>query len=90
MPTNLSPLNLPAPPPTTPSEMLASLQSRVAGYLTRLLRDGVTPQQPLKPPAPALISSPDAELLQLQAEALALAIEALNLRVKPASKPPDK
>ena len=88
---NVSPLSLPAPPPTTASEILAALQSRVAGYLTRLLRDGVTPAQPLNPlPAPARIASPDAELLQLQAEALALAVEALNLRVKPAPKPPDK
>ena len=86
-----SPLTLPLPQPTTPGEMLAALQGRVAAFLTRLLKDDVTPSQPLQPlPAPAQVSGPDAELLQLQAEALALAVEALNLKAKAPPKPPDK
>ncbi|HJR61914.1 MAG TPA: hypothetical protein VJ813_21070 [Vicinamibacterales bacterium] len=86
-----SPLGLVAPPPVTPAELLAALQSRVAGFFTRLLGSNVTPDVPLKPlPAPAGIAGPDEELLRLQAEALALAIEALNLKVKTARPPSEK
>jgi hypothetical protein len=89
-PVVTSPLSLTPPPPTTASELLSALQSRVAAFFTRLLASGAAPDAPLKPlPAPK-VAGPDSELLQLQAEALALAIEALNLKVKPPAKPPDK
>ena len=86
-----SPLALPPPPPVTQSDLLAALQTRVAQFFTRLLGSGVTPDTPLAPlPASTSISGPDAELLRLQAEALALAVEALNLKVKPAKSPSEK
>jgi hypothetical protein len=72
------------PPPASASELHAALQSRLAIFLTRLLQSGVTPDVRLQPlPAPPRVSGPDAELLQLQADSLALAIEALNIRTKP-------
>lgn len=87
--TVASPLALTPPPPSTASELLGALQNRLSGFFARLLRSGVSPEVPLKPlPAPARITGPDGELLQLQAEALALAIEALNLKAKPGARSP--
>jgi hypothetical protein len=87
----VSPLSLAPPPPVTATGLLAAFQDRVEGLLESLLRRNIVPAVPLKrlAPAPAL-SGPDAELLRLQYEALGLAIEALNLRVKPAAPGPPK
>ena len=83
------PVGVTPPPPSTASELHAALQSRLANFLTRLLESGVTPDVPLTPlPALPRVNGPDAELLQLQGDSLALAIEALNLRTKPGTTGP--
>jgi hypothetical protein len=91
-PAITSPLGLTPPPPINAAGLLAALHDRTAGLLASLLRRNVVPAAPLRPPAFAShVTGPDAEFLRLQTEALALAIEALNLRVKPpaaATAPP--
>jgi hypothetical protein len=82
-PGAFSPLTLPLPAPVSATGFLAALQDRAVGLLESLLRSNTVPPTPLKVPAIApRVTGPDAELLQLQAEALALAVEALNLRTK--------
>ena len=86
-----SPLALAPPAPVTASGLLAALQDRVEGLLESLLRRNSVPAVPLKPLGPPpVVSGPDAELLRLQYEALGLAVEALNLRIKPAPQSPPR
>jgi hypothetical protein len=81
-----SPLDLAAPPPTSAAGVFAALQDRLAQFLESLLRKNPAPGQPVMPPDISRIpSGADAELLRVQVEALALAIEALNLRAKTAT-----
>jgi hypothetical protein len=83
-----SPLGLTPPPPVTASGLIAALQDRVAGLLESLLRSNTVPAVPLKAPdLSPRVSGSDAEFLRLQSEALALAVEVLNLRAKPPATP---
>jgi hypothetical protein len=71
----------PAPADTGPrsrTAQVAELRGRAAGVLERLLRAGArTPAAPA-PARPAEFKGPDGELLRLQDEVLALALEALR------------
>jgi hypothetical protein len=71
----------PAPAETGPrskTAQIAELRGRAAGVLERLLRAGArTPSAPA-PARPTEFKGPDGELLRLQDEALALALEALR------------
>jgi hypothetical protein len=83
------------PTPLTSVAAAAVLYDRVAELLEKLLRSNTVTSAPVQPLAsPPGISGPDAELLRLQTEALALAVEALNLRPKAppaaAPKPPER
>ena len=84
------------PPAVTSAGLIAALQDRVAGLLQSLLVKNAVPNAPLQPPGLSpQIAGPDAEFLRLQYEALALAVEALNLRVggsasSGGTKPPQK
>ncbi len=81
-PVTSSPLDLKPPPPTTASGMAAALQDRVLSLLATLLQSNRAPARPLvPPPVPKMFTGQDAELLRLQAEAIALAVEALNMKV---------
>ena len=83
-----SPLTLPPPPAVTAAGYIAALHDRVAALLESLLRKNAVPITPLKPPALSpQLTGPDAEYLRLQYEALALAVEALNLRAGGAGAP---
>jgi hypothetical protein len=73
------------PPATSAAALAAVLYDRVAQLLESLLRSNAVPAAPLQPIRQTLQpAGPDAELLRLQSEALALAVEALNLRARPA------
>jgi hypothetical protein len=69
----------PAPPaPRTPAAEAAALRGQAVQLLDRLLRAGArTPGAPA-PAKPAEYQGPDAELLRLQDEVIALALEALR------------
>jgi len=83
-----SPLALTLPPAVTATGLMAALQDRLAGLLESLLRKNVVPAVPLQPvDLTPQITGPDADFLRLQSEALALAIEALNLRARPPATP---
>ena len=81
IPAGASPLSLTPPPPINAAGLLAALHDRVAGLLESLLRTNAVLPRPLAvPTGPSRVQGADAELLRLQMEALALAVEALNLR----------
>jgi hypothetical protein len=62
----------------SPAALVAAVQGRAIELLTSLLqRGGVTPVRIIAPPASSY-TGPDAELLQLQREALQLALTALG------------
>ncbi|MGQ0735145.1 MAG: hypothetical protein ACT4QD_16020 [Acidobacteriota bacterium] len=76
----------PALPPT-PAGIVSAIQGRLAGLLDALLSKGVTTPTPVTPPARTTVyRGADADLLRLQEEVIALALEALG--TAPAPKPP--
>jgi hypothetical protein len=83
----------PAPPsgpeatlPTTPAGIVAAVQGRIVALLDRLLGAGVSAPTPVTPPdRKTVYRGPDADLLRLQEEVIALALEALG--TTPAPKP---
>ena len=80
-----------APPalPSTPSGIVAAVQGRIAALLDRLLGAGVSAPTPVTPPdRKTVYRGPDADLLRLQEEVIALALEALGS--KPAPKTPQQ
>ena len=75
-----------APASATPASLVVALQGRVAQLLSDLLTRGVrTPVKLTAPATSAPYRGPDAELLRLQEEVIALALEALG--TAPAPKP---
>jgi hypothetical protein len=69
--------------PRSPAALVAAVQGRAIELLTSLLqRGGVTPVRIIAPPA-STYTGPDAELLQLQREALLLALTALGTAPAP-------
>lgn len=75
-----------APASATPASLVGALQGRVAQLLSDLLTRGVrTPVKLTAPATSAPYRGPDAELLRLQEEVIALALEALG--TAPAPKP---
>src|SRR5688572_2332857 len=71
--------------PPTPASLVGAMQGRVAQLLTDLLTRGVrTPVQVKAPSTRTAYRGADAELLRLQEEVIALALEALGTR------PPEK
>jgi hypothetical protein len=75
--------------PTTPAGIVAAVQGRVAALLDRLLGVGVSAPLPVTPPQRKTVyRGPDADLLRLQEEVIALALEALGS--KPAPKTPQQ
>jgi hypothetical protein len=82
---------LDAPASQTPASLVGALQGRIAQLLNDLLSRGVrTPVRPAAPAATAPYRGPDAELLRLQAEVIALALEALGTAPPPKTPPPPK
>jgi hypothetical protein len=75
----------------SPAALVAAVQGRAIELLTSLLqRGGVTPMR-LTTPAPSTYAGPDADLLQLQREALQLALIALGAApTAPAAAPAGK
>ena len=72
--------------PRSPAALVAAIQGRAIVLLDRLLRrDGRAPVRVAPPEPPIDYRGPDAELLQLQQEVLALALEALG--TAPAADP---
>ena len=79
----------PATLPSTPSGIVAAVQGRIAALLDRLLGAGVSAPTPVTPPdRKTVYRGPDADLLRLQEEVIALALEALGS--KPAPKTPQQ
>jgi len=75
--------------PTTPAGIVAAVQGRVAALLDRLLGVGVSAPVAVTPPQRKTVyRGPDADLLRLQEEVIALALEALGS--KPAPKTPQQ
>lgn len=76
-------------PPLSWPAAVAFVQGRLISALTALLQQGVmAPVRTQTPPALAPYTGPDAALLQLQREAIALALEALGMpAVQPAAPP---
>lgn len=75
--------------PTTPAGIVAAVQGRIAALLDRLLGAGVSAPTPVTPPERKTVyRGPDADLLRLQEEVIALALEALGS--KPAPKTPEQ
>jgi hypothetical protein len=73
--------------PPTPAGIVASIQGRLIGILDALLSRAVTTSTRVTPPERKTVyRGADAELLRLQDEVIALALEALG--TKPASPPP--
>ena len=73
--------------PLSPSAAVAAVQGRVIAMLDSLLRRDARSVVRIAPPPPAAAyNGPDAELLRLQDEVLALAIE--SLATPPAAKKP--
>ncbi len=84
-------VSLPPDPvlPPTPAAILASIQGRLAGVLDALLSKGVTTPTRVTPPSKKTVyRGADADLLRLQDEVIALALEALGSA--PAPKAPPK
>jgi hypothetical protein len=99
-PPPLPPSAPPVPPPTvkpetptpelpmTPAGVVAALQGRIASLLDRLLAGGVTIPKPVTPPpSTTTYRGADAELIRLQDEIIALALDAL---ASPPAKPAPK
>jgi hypothetical protein len=81
-PAEVTPVPAPAATPTPAAEparvdTIAALRGRAARALTRAAREGKT-LPPAAPKPPTAFDGPDGELLELQDEALALALEALS------------
>ena len=75
--------------PPTPTGIVASLQGRLIGLLDALLSRGVTTPTRVTPPERKTVyRGADAELLRLQAEIIALALEALGSAPAPKTPPP--
>ncbi len=73
--------------PPTPAGIVASVQGRLAALLDALLSRGTTTPTPVTPPAKKTVyRGADADLLRLQEEVIALALDALG--TAPAPKPP--
>jgi hypothetical protein len=72
--------------PLSPSAAVAAVQGRVIALIDNLLRRDARTAVRLTPPPPSTYTGPDAELLRLQDEVLALAIE--SLATPPAPKKP--
>jgi hypothetical protein len=72
--------------PLSPSAAVAAVQGRVIMLIDSLLRRDARSVVRLAPPPPAAYSGPDAELLRLQEDVLALALE--SLATPPAAKKP--
>lgn len=71
----------------SPSSALATLQGRLIARLTELLESGGS--APVRTPATSRVvpyNGPDAALLQLQAEAIALALQVLGQPPAPVKK----
>jgi hypothetical protein len=69
--------------PSSPAAAFAAVQGRVIVLLDSLLRRGArAPVRPVPPEIPAPYLGADAELLNLQREVLALAIESLGTAPK--------
>jgi hypothetical protein len=86
-----APTAAPAPPslPSTPAGIVASIQGRLVSLLDSLLGRGVTAPMPLTPPQQKTVySGADADLLRLQEEVIALALEALGTAPAPRATPP--
>lgn len=85
---------MPAPAAVVPQSRAAvasAIQGRVVGLLQSLLSQGARMPVRLVPPASSLsYRGADAELLQLQREAIALALEALSTAPPAKSQPPPK
>ena len=74
----------PLPLPRTPAGVVAAVQGKLATILDGLLSKGVTTPVPVMPPGNAYRGA-DADLLRLQQEVIALALEALG--TKPVAPP---
>ena len=75
--------------PPTPAGIVASLQGRLIGILDSLLSRGVTTPTRVTPPErKTTYRGADAELLRLQVEIIALAVEALGSAPAPKDPPP--
>jgi hypothetical protein len=82
---------LDAPVSQTPASLVGALQGRIAQLLGDLLSRGVrTPVRPVTRAAAAPYRGADAELLHLQAEVIALALEALGTAPPPKTQAPPK
>jgi hypothetical protein len=68
----------PAAGPRTPAAEVAELRGRGAALLDRLLKNGARMPGLAAPTRPIEFKGPDSELLRLQDEVLALALEALR------------
>jgi hypothetical protein len=83
LPRNLTPaiaaeVPTAAPGPRTKAAEIAEARGKGAALLEKLLRAGARAKDAPAPSKPAEFTGPDSELLRLQDEALALAIEALR------------
>jgi hypothetical protein len=77
--------------PTTPAGIVAAVQGRIAALLDRLLGAGVSaPVQVTPPQRKTVYRGPDADLLRLQEEVIALALEALGNKPAPKTPPPQQ
>jgi hypothetical protein len=84
------PVAVPEPTlPTTPAGIVAAVQGRIAALLDRLLGAGVSAPLPVTPPQRKTVyRGPDADLLRLQEEVIALALEALGSKPAPKTQTP--
>ena len=74
--------------PTTPAGIVAAVQGRIAALLDRLLGSGAKAPSPVTPPQRKTVyRGPDADLLRLQEEVIALALEALGTAPAPKTPP---
>jgi hypothetical protein len=87
-----SPVVIQLPPdpqlPPTPAGIVASVQGRLAALLDALLSRGVsTPSRVVPPTKKTVYRGADADLLRLQEEVIALALEALGTPPAPKAPP---
>jgi len=83
-------IQLPPDPqlPPTPTGIVASIQGRLVALLANLLtRDVTTPTRVVPPTKKTVYRGADAELLRLQDEVIALALEALSTAPPPKTPP---